>query len=43
MRDTPIVNTFSHVKPGDTLWVDEGLQAFFSTATSALPTPPAAV
>ena len=29
MRDTPIVNTFSHVKPGDTPWVDEGLRAFF--------------
>jgi len=29
MRDTPIVNTFSHVKTGDTPWLDEGLRAFF--------------
>jgi len=29
MRDTPIVNTVAHVKPGDTPWVDEGLRAFF--------------
>jgi hypothetical protein len=29
MRDTPIVNTFSHVKTGDPPWLDEGLRAFF--------------
>jgi quercetin dioxygenase-like cupin family protein len=29
MLDKPIVNTFSHVKPGDTPWVGEGLRSFF--------------
>jgi hypothetical protein len=29
MLDKPIVNTFSHVKPGDTPWVAEGLRSFF--------------
>jgi quercetin dioxygenase-like cupin family protein len=29
MLDKPIVNTFSHVKPGDTLWMTEGLRSFF--------------
>ena len=29
MLETAIVNTFSHVKPGDTPWVDDGLRAFF--------------
>jgi hypothetical protein len=29
MRDTPIVTTFAHVKPGDMPWVDEGLRTFF--------------
>ena len=29
MRDTPIVNTLSHVNTGDTPWLDEGLRAFF--------------
>jgi quercetin dioxygenase-like cupin family protein len=29
MLDKPIVNTFSHVKPGDTPWVADGLRSFF--------------
>ena len=29
MLDKPAVNTFSHVKPGDTPWVGEGLRDFF--------------
>jgi quercetin dioxygenase-like cupin family protein len=29
MLDKPIVNTFAHVKPGDTPWVTDGLRAFF--------------
>ena len=29
MLDKPVVNQFSHVKPGDTPWVDDGLRAFF--------------
>jgi quercetin dioxygenase-like cupin family protein len=29
MLDKPIVNTFSHVKPGDTPWIGEGLRSFF--------------
>ena len=29
MLDKPIVNTFSHVKPGDTPWLNEGLRSFF--------------
>ncbi|HET6308222.1 MAG TPA: cupin domain-containing protein [Rhodopila sp.] len=29
MVERLIVNTFSHVKPGDTPWVAEGLRAFF--------------
>jgi quercetin dioxygenase-like cupin family protein len=29
MLDKPIVNTFAHVKPGDTPWVSEGLRSFF--------------
>jgi hypothetical protein len=29
MLDKPTVNTFSHVKPGDTPWVGEGLRDFF--------------
>lgn len=29
MLDKPAVNTFSHIKPGDTPWVAEGLRDFF--------------
>ena len=29
MLDKPTANTFSHVKPGDTPWVGEGLRDFF--------------
>ena len=29
MLDKPVVNAFSHVKPGDTPWVGEGLRDFF--------------
>ena len=29
MLDEPAVNAFSHVKPGDTPWVGEGLRDFF--------------
>ena len=29
MLDKSIVNTFSHVKPGDTPWRGEGLRSFF--------------
>ena len=29
MLDKPIVNTFSHVKAGDTPWVSDGLRSFF--------------
>ena len=29
MLDKPAVNTFAHVKPGDTPWVAEGLRDFF--------------
>ena len=29
MLDQPIVSTFSHVRPGDTPWRDEGLRSFF--------------
>jgi mannose-6-phosphate isomerase-like protein (cupin superfamily) len=29
MLDKPIVNTFTHVKPGDTPWVSDGLRSFF--------------
>jgi len=29
MLDTPIVNTFAHVKPTDTAWRGEGLRDFF--------------
>ena len=29
MLDKLIVNTFSHVKPGDTPWVGDGLRGFF--------------
>ena len=29
MLDKPIVNTFVHVKPGDTPWLNEGLRSFF--------------
>ncbi len=27
--DRPIVNTFAHVKPGDTPWISDGLRSFF--------------
>ena len=29
MLDEPAVTAFSHVKPGDTPWVGEGLRDFF--------------
>jgi quercetin dioxygenase-like cupin family protein len=29
MLDKPIVNTFAHVKPGDTPWRPDGLRSFF--------------
>ncbi len=29
MLDKTIVNTFAHVKPGDTPWVSDGLRDFF--------------
>jgi quercetin dioxygenase-like cupin family protein len=29
MLEKPLVNEFSHVKPGDTPWRDDGLRAFF--------------
>ena len=29
MLDKPMVNTFTHVKPGDTPWVGDGLRSFF--------------
>ena len=29
MLDNPIVNLFSHVKPGDTPWISDGLRDFF--------------
>jgi hypothetical protein len=29
MLDQPVVNTFTHVKPGDTSWVSDGLRSFF--------------
>ncbi len=29
MLDKPIVNTFSHVKAGDTPWFSDGLRSFF--------------
>ena len=29
MLDSPVVNLFSHVKPGDTPWRTDGLRGFF--------------
>jgi mannose-6-phosphate isomerase-like protein (cupin superfamily) len=29
MLDKPVVNTFTHVKAGDTPWVGDGLRSFF--------------
>ncbi len=29
MLDSPVVNKFAHVKPGDTAWRSDGLRAFF--------------
>ena len=29
MLDKPLVNTFSHLKPGDTPWLEGGLRDFF--------------
>ena len=29
MLDTPLVNTFTHLKPGDTPWLSGGLRDFF--------------